>query len=77
MIENRLPGIMGQKKISIRELSRQTGITYTILRDVYHSQRRSVQLDVLDKICQALQIQPGDIYVYLPEEQLEQALPTP
>lgn len=67
MLKNRLPGIMGQKKMSMRELSRRTGITYTIIRDVYHSQRRSVQLEVLEKICETLDVQPGDIYVYVPD----------
>jgi hypothetical protein len=27
-----------------------------------HGQRRSVQLEVLDAVCQALGVQPGDIY---------------
>lgn len=67
MIINRLPGIMGRKKVSMRELSRETGITYTIIRDVYHSQRRSVQLEVLDKICRTLDVQPGDIFVFVPD----------
>ncbi len=67
LIENRLPGLMGQKKISIRELSRRTGISYTILRDIYHMQRRSVQFDVLNAICRTLEVQPGDIFVYRPD----------
>ncbi len=67
MIVNRLPRLMAQKKLSIRELSRLTGITYTTIRGVYHSERRSVQLDVLDAICQILAVQPGEIYLYVPE----------
>ena len=69
MIVNRLPYWMDRKKISIRQLSRRTGITYTTIRAVYHSERRSVQLEVLDAICQVLDIQPGDIYISLPEGQ--------
>ncbi len=68
MIVNRLPAIMNQKGISIRELSRVTDITYTTVRAVYHGGRRSVQLDVLDSICRALEIQPGDIYHYYENE---------
>lgn len=62
MLENHLPAIMAQKQVSIRELSRQTGITYTTVRAFYHSERRCVQLKVLEAICRALQVQPGDIY---------------
>ena len=68
MVINRLPAVMAQKKISIRELSRQTGITYTTIRAVYHGERRSVQYDVLDAICRVLQIQPGDIFKYASED---------
>ncbi|HSG15717.1 MAG TPA: helix-turn-helix transcriptional regulator [Anaerolineae bacterium] len=62
MLVNYLPQLMKQRQFSIRQLSRATGITYTTIRAVYHSQRRSVQLEVLDAICEALQVQPGDIY---------------
>lgn len=62
MIDNQLPAIMAEKGVSIRELSRVTGITYTTIRAMYHGQRRSVQLEVLDAVCAALDVQPGDIY---------------
>lgn len=45
-----------------------TDITYTTIRAVYHGSRRSVQLDVLESICSALEIQPGDIFQYYQNE---------
>jgi putative transcriptional regulator len=78
MITIRLPEIMRRRSISIRELSRVTGITYTTVRAVYHGQRRSIQLSVLDAICQALEVQPGDVIVYTPPDKRGQpALPAP
>ena len=67
MIINRLPQLMAQKGISIRQLSQLTAVTYTTIRAIYHSERRRVQLEILGAICQALGIQPGDIYQYVPE----------
>lgn len=67
MIVNRLPELMAQKGISIRKLSLLTGVTYTTIRAIYHCERRSVQLAVLDAICQAMEIQPGDLYIFIPE----------
>lgn len=67
MIFNGLPQIMARRKLSIRELSRLTGITYTTIRAVYHGERRSIQLEVLNAICQTLDVQPGDIYHYRPQ----------
>lgn len=62
MILNHLPVIMAEKGVSIRHLSQLTNVTYTTIRAIYHSERRSVQLEVLGAICQVLDIQPGDIY---------------
>jgi putative transcriptional regulator len=68
MVVNRLPFILKQKGLSIRELSRRTGITYTTVRAVYHGDRRSVQIVVMDSICRVMKIQPGDIFIYYPDE---------
>jgi putative transcriptional regulator len=62
MIANLLPQLLTRKGVSIRQLSRATGITYSTIWALVHSQRRSVQLEVLDAVCAALDIQPGDIY---------------
>ncbi len=69
MLVNQLPQIMEQKGVSIRRLSKMTGITYTTIWAMYHSQRRSIQLDVFAAVCEVLQIQPGDIYQYEPGRQ--------
>ncbi|GMQ77961.1 MAG: hypothetical protein BMS9Abin02_0453 [Anaerolineae bacterium] len=73
MIVNRLPFILKQKGLSIRELSRLTGITYTTIRAVYHGHRRSVQIEVLDSLCRVLDLQPGDVYKYYPDESAAQS----
>lgn len=72
MVVNRLPFILSQKGLSIRELSRLTGITYTTIRAVFHGDRRSVQIEVLDSLCRVLDLQPGDIYKYYPNESAAQ-----
>jgi putative transcriptional regulator len=59
---NHLPQILEQKAISIRELARRTGVTYTTIRAVVQSERRSIQLEVLEAICSVLDVTPGDIY---------------
>ena len=66
MIVNRLPQILAERGLSIRELARRTGVTYSTIWAVVHSERRSVQLEVLDAICLVLAAQPGDIYTIVP-----------
>lgn len=64
MIVNRLPQLLSQRNVSIRELSRLTGVTYTTIWALYHMERRSLQFGVLESICRVLEVQPGDIYSY-------------
>jgi putative transcriptional regulator len=62
MIVNRLPQILAERGLSIRELARRSSVTYSTIWAVVHGERRSVQLEVLDAICLVLNAQPGDIY---------------
>lgn len=66
-IDNRLPELLANRKMSIRELSRETGITYTMIRDAYHGERQSIKFDLLEAICKVLDVQPGDIYEFVAE----------
>ncbi|MBE2225669.1 MAG: helix-turn-helix transcriptional regulator [Anaerolineae bacterium] len=66
-IDNRLPAILAMKKMSIRQLSDETGIVYTMIRDVYHGKRQSVKWETIDRICQVLGVDVGDLYVRIPE----------
>jgi DNA-binding Xre family transcriptional regulator len=62
MIVNRLPELLEQKEISIRTLAKDTGVTYSTIWAMVHGRRRSVQLEVLDAVCEVLSLGPGDIY---------------
>jgi putative transcriptional regulator len=77
MIVNDLPRLMRARGLSIRELCRRTGITYTTVRAVYHGERRSVQYEVLDAICEALQVQPGELLHYAPDGTPDQEMLSP
>ena len=61
-IDNHLPEIMANRGISIRGLSNATNITYTMVRDIYHGNRESAKFKTLDKICEVLSCDIGDIY---------------
>ena len=75
MVVNRLPQILAERGLSIRELARQTGITYSTIWAVVQGERRSVQLEVLEAICLALATQPGDIYFIVSDELPLAAIP--
>ena len=68
VIENRLSRILGERRMSIMDLQRQTGIPYTSLHALYHGGAKRVDLKTLDRICRALGVGVGDILEYRPDE---------
>lgn len=67
MIVNRLSRILGERRMSVRELQRRTGLAYVTVYNLYSGKSGRVDFDTLDKICRALEIQPGDILEYAAE----------
>jgi len=68
MIVNRLSRLLGERRMNLSELQRQTGLSYVTLHGLYHGRSTRVDLETLDKICRALDVQPGDILEYAPAE---------
>jgi putative transcriptional regulator len=68
MIEVRLGAVMGQKKIRIAGLSRQTGLARTTLTNLWYGRAKGINFDTLEAICKELDCQPGYLLVYVPDD---------
>lgn len=66
MIVNRLSRLLGDRRMSISELQRQTGLSYVTLHSLYQNKSTRVDFNTLDQICRALGVQPGDLLEYAP-----------
>jgi len=53
--------------MSIAELTRKAGISYPAARNLYADQTRRYDAGILERICAALDCQPGDLLEYVPE----------
>jgi putative transcriptional regulator len=49
------------------EVARRTGIGKTTLLRLYHDRAEGIRFDVLARLCKALNCQPGDLLVYVPD----------
>jgi putative transcriptional regulator len=67
MIVNRLSRLLGERRMSIAELQRRTGLSYVTLHDLYTDKSKRVDFKTLNQICQALGVQPGDILEHVPD----------
>jgi putative transcriptional regulator len=60
-IRNRLSAILGERRISIKEFERQSGVSYPSLHDLYHERSKRIDFDTLLSILTALDIGISDL----------------
>jgi putative transcriptional regulator len=65
MIKIKLNEFLNEKKLTMYWLSKQTGIRYATIFSLTKDKAKPfrLSLDVLDRICEALDCQPGDLLV--------------
>lgn len=68
MIVFRIDVMLAKRKMSLTELSERVGITLANLSILKTGKARAVRLETLDRLCAALDCQPGDLMEFLPEE---------
>ncbi|SHJ81466.1 putative transcriptional regulator [Clostridium amylolyticum] len=56
--------ILAKKKISVTELSEQVGITMSNISILKNGKAKAIRFSTLEKICEVLECQPGDILEY-------------
>ena len=60
-IEINLDLMMVKRKMSLTELSERVGITMSNLSILKQGHARAIRLSTLDRICEVLDCQPGDL----------------
>lgn len=68
MIKCNLPVLLAERGLKITKLSNDTGISRTTLTSLSNNYSQGIQFDTLNKICNYLKINPGDLFLYVPFE---------
>jgi putative transcriptional regulator len=63
-IEVNLDLILVKKKMSLTELSNRVGVTIANLSILKQGHARAIRFSTLDKLCETLDCQPGDLLSY-------------
>ena len=66
MIINNFSEILGRKKLKITTVSKETGITRPTLTSLYYGSSKGISLEVLNKLCDFLDVSPGDLFTFYP-----------
>ena len=69
MIKIHLSKILGEKRMSQAELSRQTGIRPSTIREIYNEMSERLNVEHLDRICEYLDCDINDLIEYVPNTQ--------
>lgn len=61
MIVINIDVMLARRKMSVTELSERVGITIANISILKNGRAKAIKIETLDKICRALDCQPGDI----------------
>ncbi len=62
MVKCHLSRILGERKLKVAEIARDTGINRNTLHRLYNETATRVDLEVIEQICRYLQIEVGDLF---------------
>lgn len=60
--------MLAKRKMSVTELSERVGITMANISNLKNGKAKAIRFSTLEKICEVLECQPGDILEYGPEQ---------
>lgn len=61
----RLDRMMADRKISVNELAKKLDMTNVNLSNLKTGKMKGIRFETMDKICKALDCQPGDLFEYV------------
>ena len=60
--------MLAKRKMSVTELSEKLGITMANVSILKNGKAKAVKVETLNKLCAALDCQPGDLFEDVPDE---------
>lgn len=64
--------MLAKRKMSVTELSEKVGLTMANISILKNGKAKAIRFSTLDKICEVLNCQPGDILEYQDRSQIRE-----
>lgn len=61
--------MLAKRKMSVTELSEKVGITMANMSILKNGKAKAIKVETLNKVCKALDCQPGDILEFVDDEE--------
>lgn len=62
MIRCNLSKILGQKRIKVAELARETGVNKNTIHRLYNETATRIDIEVIEKLCCYLEVDIGELF---------------
>ena len=72
MIISNLAVLLAERKLKVADLVRSTGINKSTLHKLYNDESVRIDFETIDKLCDFLGVTMGEIFEYVPDEQLKE-----
>ena len=69
MIRCHLSRIMGEHKMKISDVARETGVNRSTVTALYQENAARIELDVVDKLCNLFDCKVSDLFEYIKLEE--------
>lgn len=66
MVKCHLSKLLGERKLKIADVVRDTGINRGTITRLYHETAVRVELEVIDQLCEFFGCQVGDLFEHVP-----------
>lgn len=66
--------MLARRKVKSKDLAEHVGITEANMSLLKQGKVKGIRFDTLEKICDFLDCQPGDLLVYSPDRELKQTM---
>jgi putative transcriptional regulator len=68
VIINRLSRLMGERRLSIQDVARGTGLAYSAVHDLYHDRTKRYDRETLNRLCAFFRVPVGELLEWRPDD---------
>lgn len=68
MIILKLDDLLKERNLTAYALHKKSGLHQSVIAKIRHNQSKALQIDVLDKLCESLECEAGDLIKYEKEK---------
>ena len=65
--------MLAKRKMRVSDLAERVGITLANVSILKNGHAKAIRVDTLNKLCKALDCQPGDLFEFVPDPENAQA----